>query len=35
MPLQALQLLEKKFEQKFERHLRLFEIKKGALQWER
>jgi phosphatidylethanolamine/phosphatidyl-N-methylethanolamine N-methyltransferase len=32
MPLQALQLLEKKFEQKFERHIRLFEIKKGALE---
>jgi len=32
MPLQALQLLEKKIEQKFERHFRLFEIKKGVLE---
>jgi phosphatidylethanolamine/phosphatidyl-N-methylethanolamine N-methyltransferase len=32
MPLQALQILEKKIEQKFERHFRLFEIKKGALE---
>jgi phosphatidylethanolamine/phosphatidyl-N-methylethanolamine N-methyltransferase len=32
MPLQALQLLEKKIEKKFERHIRLFEIKKGALE---
>jgi phosphatidylethanolamine/phosphatidyl-N-methylethanolamine N-methyltransferase len=32
MPLQTLQLLEKKIEQKFVRHIRLFEIKKGALE---
>jgi len=31
-PLQALQLLEKKFEQRFERHIRLFETKKDALE---
>jgi hypothetical protein len=31
MPLQALQLLEKKIEQKFEQQIRLFEIKKGVL----
>ena len=32
MPLQTLQLLEKKFEKKFERQIRLFEIKKGVLE---
>ena len=32
MPLQTLQLLEKKFEQKFERQIRMFEIKKGVLE---
>src|SRR5262245_37405716 len=31
-PLQALQLLEKKIEQKFEHHIRLFEIKRDALE---